>query len=186
MAVNVTSLVTTLHHALPYLRQSPTGCGKAVFVSSGASVGNTASWGAYNASKAAMNAVARTLATEEEQVAVWSVRPGVVSTSVRSCHGNATRHATNHPIPSPTRQMQEQLRSTGKDTMSPADYDRFLKMHADGKLLKPEQPGHVLAALAVKGTRAYPTDADGSGAGAGEKGAFVNWNDTVMADFQLP
>lgn len=51
-------------------------------MSSGASVGNTAAWSAYNASKAAMNAIARTLATEEEKIASWAIRPGVIATSV--------------------------------------------------------------------------------------------------------
>lgn len=45
-------------------------------------MGNTATWSAYNASKAAMNAIARTLATEEDKIASWAIRPGVVATDV--------------------------------------------------------------------------------------------------------
>lgn len=54
--VNVFSLVHTVRAALPKLRASK---GKIIFVSSGAAVGNVASWGAYGASKAAMNSFCR-------------------------------------------------------------------------------------------------------------------------------
>ncbi|UZJ54090.1 hypothetical protein CBS101457_003410 [Exobasidium rhododendri] len=161
MAVNVNSLITTLHYAIPHLRRSATGCGKVVFVSSGASVGNTASWGAYNASKAAVNAIARTLATEEDKIAVWAIRPGVIATS-----------------------MQEQVRNAGKSSMSPADYTKFHNLFVKGELLNADQPGHVLSALAVKGTRSHPRDTQ-SDKGAGEIGAFLNWNDDVLSEFQL-
>lgn len=79
---NIAMILKPLHYSIPHLRSSPTGCGKVVFVSSGASTGQTAAWGAYNASKAAMNAIARTLANEEKNLAVWAVRPGVVDTEV--------------------------------------------------------------------------------------------------------
>lgn len=159
MNINVCSTATTLHYAIPYLRKSPTGCGKVIFVSSGSSVGNSAAWSAYSASKAALNAVARTLATEEEDIASFSIRPGVVATS-----------------------MQEQLRSTGEKHMSAENYKKFTKMHTDGELLAPEQPGHVMAALAINGTRSHPKESDGKGAGS--KGSFLNWNDDVFSDFQ--
>lgn len=42
-----------------------------------------AGWGAYNASKAAMNSLGRTLANEEEDLVVVSVRPGVVGTEMQ-------------------------------------------------------------------------------------------------------
>lgn len=86
--INVCSLATTLHYAIPHLRKSPTGCGKVVFVSSGSSVGNSISWAPYSASKAAMNSIARTLAMEEENIASFSVRPGVVATSVSLVSSN--------------------------------------------------------------------------------------------------
>lgn len=53
-----------------------------VLVSSGAAVGNYSGWAAYNASKAGLNSIARTLANEEEKLAVWAVRPGVLDTDV--------------------------------------------------------------------------------------------------------
>lgn len=81
-------------------------------------------------------------------------------------------------------QMQEQVRDTGKDHMTLADYDKFHKMHADGTLLQPNQPGHVIASLAVNGTRLNPKNNDNKG--AGETGSFINWNDEVLADYQLP
>lgn len=54
--VNFFSLLHTVRAALPQLRASK---GKVVFVSSGAAVGGTAGWGAYSASKAAMNSLCR-------------------------------------------------------------------------------------------------------------------------------
>lgn len=84
IAVNLSSLFTTLHHTLPHIRESPTGLGRVVITSSGAAVGNYAGWAMYNAAKAGANALARTVANEEKgKVAVWAVRPGVVDTEVR-------------------------------------------------------------------------------------------------------
>lgn len=81
--INLTSLFTTSYYALPEIRKSPSGLGRAVFISSGAAVGNYSGWAAYNASKAGLNALARTIASEEAgKVAVWAVRPGVVDTDV--------------------------------------------------------------------------------------------------------
>jgi NAD(P)-dependent dehydrogenase (short-subunit alcohol dehydrogenase family) len=162
--VNVTALITVLHAAAPHLRASPTGVGKAVFVSSGAAVGQTAGWGAYNAGKAALNAVARTLANEEDKIAVWSVRPGVVDTL-----------------------MQRQIRSEARGAMKEQELQRFEQMHKDGKLLKPEQPAHVLAALAVRGTLQHPRQpGSDSDEGAGTVGSFINWDAAELKDFQLP
>lgn len=85
IATNLSSLFTTLHYALPHIRESKTGLGRVVITSSGAAVGNYAGWAAYNAGKAGVNALARTVANEEGgKVGVWSVRPGVVGTEV-SC-----------------------------------------------------------------------------------------------------
>jgi NAD(P)-dependent dehydrogenase (short-subunit alcohol dehydrogenase family) len=50
--VHILQLVTN-----PLLESNRTG--RVIFVSSGAAVGNTAAWGAYNASKAAMNSLCR-------------------------------------------------------------------------------------------------------------------------------
>ncbi|PWY96987.1 NAD(P)-binding protein [Testicularia cyperi] len=154
LSVNTVSLVTTVRAALPALRASG---GSVVFVSSGAAVGNTAGWTAYNASKAAMNAIARTLANEEPELAVFSVRPGVIDTD-----------------------MQTFLRSDGHLRMKESEVQRFLTMHKEGKLLQPHQPGFSIAALALKGTRDSPKDKDGNGLGS--QGAFFNWDAPELAD----
>ena len=52
--LNFFSLLYTVQAALPSLRSSEFG-GRVVFVSSGSAVSSTPSWGAYSASKAAMN-----------------------------------------------------------------------------------------------------------------------------------
>ena len=76
-------------------------------------------------------------------------------------------------------QMQAQLRSEGKETIDPTDYKRFIDMHTNEKLLKAEQPGHVIAALATKGTRETP-------GGLGAEGAFSTWNEDVFSgEWQL-
>jgi NAD(P)-dependent dehydrogenase (short-subunit alcohol dehydrogenase family) len=54
--INVFSLIHTVRASLPQLRASK---GNIIFISSGAALSNTAAWGAYNASKAAMNSFCR-------------------------------------------------------------------------------------------------------------------------------
>jgi hypothetical protein len=76
--------------------------------------------------------------------------------------------------------MQADLRNTAGDHADPEVYQRFVKMHQAGELLRPEQPGHLLAALAVSGTRQEPKAADGKG--LGEQGAFFNWNADEVKD----
>ncbi|KIS66657.1 uncharacterized protein UMAG_10675 [Mycosarcoma maydis] len=151
--VNTVSLVTTIQAGLVELRRSKIGT--VVFVSSGAATGNTAGWAAYNASKAGMNAIARTLANEEESLAVFAIRPGVVDTD-----------------------MQTLLRGHGKHAMKPSEFQRFITLHEQGKLLRPEQPAFTIAALAITGSRTLPKGNDG--AGLGEQGAFITWNDDLL------
>ena len=67
-----------------------------------------------------------TLATEESDVTTVSIRPGVVDTD-----------------------MQVEVR--GHNTvMDPKDVQKFKSLYEDGNLLKPEQPGNVMARLAVE------------------------------------
>ena len=54
--VNFFSLLHTLKAAVPHLRESK---GRAIFISSGAAAGGYAGWGAYSATKAAMNSLVR-------------------------------------------------------------------------------------------------------------------------------
>jgi len=126
--VNFFSLVTILKLALPSLRESK---GRVVLISSGAAVGGTGAWGPYNASKAALNSLTRTIAQEEPDVTFVALRPGMVATT-----------------------MQEELRAKGKGLMSEKDYARFTTAHEEGKLLKPEQPAEVIVTLALKAGKA--------------------------------
>lgn len=114
--------------ALPFLRPSN---GRIVFISSGAAVASYASWGAYGASKAALNHLAMTISVEEPQVTTISIRPGVVDT-----------------------QMQQELRETYASHMQEKDAAKFLGFHKEGKLLRPEKPGNVIAKLVLHGPKA--------------------------------
>jgi len=78
--VNTFSLVSIIRHALPALRRSK---GRVIFNSSGAATDyGRPGWGAYSASKAALNSICRTLASEEPDVATFALRPGQVDTEV--------------------------------------------------------------------------------------------------------
>ena len=59
-----------------------------------------------------------------------SIRPGVVDT-----------------------EMQREIREIHGLRMQEQDVARFHKLHKEGGLLKPEQPGHVIAKLAVDGPK---------------------------------
>ncbi|KAK1236496.1 hypothetical protein PQX77_000273 [Marasmius sp. AFHP31] len=127
--VNFFSLVTAVQGTLPSLRKSEFG-GRIVFVSSGAAVKGTAGWGPYNASKAAMNSLCRTLAEEEPDVVSVALRPGTVDTA-----------------------MQQAIREQGVKHMTESDHQSFMRLHSDGILLKPELPGGVIASLAIRATK---------------------------------
>lgn len=109
--------------AIPIMRES-NGC--VVFTSSGVSTGAYSTWGAYGASKAAMNHFARQIAVEEPSVTSIAVRPGVVDTD-----------------------MQRQLREVHSAVMAAKDNEKFLGLHQAGKLLRPDQPGHVMARMVL-------------------------------------
>lgn len=115
--------VNQIKAALPSLRKTK---GNIVLVSSGAAVGAYATWGAYGASKAVLNHAAMTLAVEEPDVTTISIRPGVVDT-----------------------EMQRELREVHHKAMDKKDAEKFATLKSGGKLLTPEQPGHVLAKLAI-------------------------------------
>ncbi|GAA5979456.1 hypothetical protein JCM10908_002931 [Rhodotorula pacifica] len=132
--VNFFSLISIVSHALPYLRQregkegltQDQPAGRIVLVSSGAATGGVTGWAAYNASKAAMNSLGRTLGNEEKEVVTVSVRPGTPNTD-----------------------MQTKIRELGGSVMSKSDHERFLGLHERGELLPPHEPGGVLAGLAL-------------------------------------
>jgi NAD(P)-dependent dehydrogenase (short-subunit alcohol dehydrogenase family) len=73
-----------------------------------------------------MNHLALSLGEEEPDVTTISVRPGMVDT-----------------------EMQRELREDHATTLEPHIHSKFTTVHKEGKLLKPEQPGHVMAKLAL-------------------------------------
>jgi len=97
-----------------------------VFTSSGAATAAYSTWGAYGSSKAALNHLALTLSVEEPDATTVAIRPGVVDT-----------------------EMQRQLREVHHTAMEKQDADRFFTLHKEGKILKPEQPGNVMARLVL-------------------------------------
>lgn len=84
-AVNVTANWRLIRSLDPLLRQSDAG--RAVFISSGAAHNCRAYWGPYSASKAAVEALARTYAEETREmtkVRVMLVNPGPLRTKMRA------------------------------------------------------------------------------------------------------
>lgn len=145
--VNFFALVTCIRTALPALRKSKHG-GRVVFVSSGAAAKGVAGWGPYNCSKAAMNGLCRTLSFEEPDVVSVALRPGMVDT-----------------------EMQNILRDNPKEVMKQSDHNIFVSAHAEGRLVKPEDCGHVIAALALKCPKSL-------------SGEFCEWNSDTAAPFR--
>lgn len=77
-----------------------------------------------------MNHLALTLGVEEPDVITISIRPGVVNTA-----------------------MQQDIREKHSASMQEKDVARFHQLYEEGSLLKPEQPGHVIAKLALDGPK---------------------------------
>ncbi|KAI9803134.1 MAG: hypothetical protein M1833_001205 [Piccolia ochrophora] len=136
---------TQVKLALPHLRASK---GRVVFTSSGAALHAYSAWGAYGASKAALNHLAQTLAREEPDVTTLAIRPGVVDT-----------------------EMQRQLREDYFEKLDDVDKEKFGKLKSEGKLLRPEQPGHVMARLVLD-------------VGKELSGKYASWDDEVLAAFR--
>ncbi|KAL6231875.1 hypothetical protein BDW75DRAFT_233255 [Aspergillus navahoensis] len=149
--VNFFSLVSFVQAALPKLRESK---GKIVFTSSGAAVSAYRGWGLYGSTKAAMNHLALSLGEEEPDVTSISIRPGMVDT-----------------------EMQRELREDHATTLEPQVHSKFTTVHKEGKLLKPEQPGHVMAKLVLDA----PKELSGKFLSAN---ARTRWNDQQLAAFQ--
>lgn len=72
--------------------------------------------------------MALSLGEEEPDVTTISIRPGMVDT-----------------------EMQRELREDHATTLEPQMHSKFTTVHKEGKLLKPEQPGHVMAKLVLDG-----------------------------------
>jgi NAD(P)-dependent dehydrogenase (short-subunit alcohol dehydrogenase family) len=121
--VNFFSAVDMVQAALPELRKTH---GKIIFTSSGAAIKAYTAWGAYGASKAAMNHLVTTLAVEEPELVSVAIRPGIVDT-----------------------EMQREIREKHNFSMDPQDATTFAGLKRDGKLLQPEKPGNVIARLVL-------------------------------------
>ncbi|KAI1816153.1 short-chain dehydrogenase [Poronia punctata] len=143
--INVFSPVALVKEAIPELRKTN---GKVIFVSSGASVGAYGGWGAYGTSKAALNHICAHLAVEEPSITSVAISPGKVDTD-----------------------MQKFIREQGQTGMAPDVYASFVAEHEEGKLLRPDQPGTVIAKLAVGALPSF-------------NGKHYRWDQTELADFQ--
>ena len=97
-----------------------------MLTSSGAARHSYSTWGAYAASKAALKSIGDTLAVEEPLVTTVSVEPGTVDTD-----------------------MQRDIREKYAANMDEQDRKRFLALPQEGRLVKPEQPGNVMARLVL-------------------------------------
>lgn len=124
--VNFFSIVSLASIAMPHLSKAH---GSLILVSSGASVKSYYGWGAYGASKAAVNHFAMTVAQESSTVKAIAVAPGVVDT-----------------------QMQVDIRDVfGPNSMPPEALKRFTDLKKNNELLHPSVPAAVYARLALKG-----------------------------------
>ncbi|KAI4163945.1 MAG: hypothetical protein LQ342_002442 [Letrouitia transgressa] len=122
--INVFSALALVKAAIPELRKSK---GRTIFISSGAASRAYSGWGCYGASKACLNHLNLTVAAEEPDITSLSIRPGLVDSD-----------------------MQASVRDTHIFSMSETDAEKFLSAHREGRLLKPYQPGSVIARLALE------------------------------------
>ncbi|CZT16048.1 probable dehydrogenase [Ramularia collo-cygni] len=142
---NFFSAVSLAQAALPALRKTR---GTILFTSSGAASNSYPTWGAYGSAKAAMNHLAATIANEEEDVISMAIRPGVVDT-----------------------EMQKDIREKHHTAMYPGDRARFAELKKTGGLLKPEQPGNVMARLVLSAPKEL-------------SGKFLSWNADELKGYQ--
>jgi len=67
--------------------------------------------------------------------------------------------------------MQLSLRTIGGTHMEEKTLDVFVQAHAQGKLVKPEDCGHVIAALSIQAPKVL-------------SGQFVSWDSEECAPFR--
>lgn len=67
--------------------------------------------------------------------------------------------------------MQQAIREVHSANMKEEDAAKFHELHKEGQLLKPEQPGHVIAKLSLEAPKEL-------------SGKFLSWNDEELAAFQ--
>jgi NAD(P)-dependent dehydrogenase (short-subunit alcohol dehydrogenase family) len=101
LRVNVVAPLALVQAVLPFLARSATGL--VVNISSDAAVGAYPGWGAYGASKAALDLVSRTLAAElaESHVSVVAVDPGDLRTAMHQA-AFAGEDISDRPLPNVT------------------------------------------------------------------------------------
>ncbi|KAJ5151720.1 Short-chain dehydrogenase/reductase SDR [Penicillium capsulatum] len=143
--INFMSLVAFTTAAIPALRESK---GNVVFTSSGAAVKKYRGWAIYAASKAAMNNFAQSLGCEEPDITSLAIQPGMVDTD-----------------------MQVELRDVHGAFLDAEMHSKFTGAHKDGLLLKPEQPGHVMAKVVLDAPKELT-------------GRFLAWNGEELKAFQ--
>ncbi len=97
-----------------------------MLTSSGAALNAYSTWGAYGSSKASLNHLAMTLRNEEPDIVAVAIRPGTVDTD-----------------------MQTSLRDQYAEHMDPEDKAKFANLKKNGQLLRADQPGNVMARLAL-------------------------------------
>ncbi|CAJ0548874.1 Ff.00g024870.m01.CDS01 [Fusarium sp. VM40] len=142
---NVFSGIAMAQAAIAELRKSK-GC--IVWVSSGAATKQYAGWSSYGSSKAAYNSISGHIAIEEPDITSVAIAPGRVDT-----------------------EMQGVIRAEGKESMNKAQYDSFVDAKEQGILLKPEQPGHVMAKFVADPLKDL-------------SGKFFSWNSPEVKAYQ--
>ncbi|NEB75089.1 SDR family oxidoreductase [Streptomyces sp. SID14478] len=80
LEVNVVAPLGLLQEALPLLRRAPAGA--VINMSSDAAAEAYRTWGAYGATKAALDQLSAVLSVEEPQLRVWAVDPGGMRTDM--------------------------------------------------------------------------------------------------------
>ncbi|KAL7800160.1 hypothetical protein V8C37DRAFT_7995 [Trichoderma ceciliae] len=119
-----------------------------LWVSSGAALKPYVAWSTYGSSKAAINSISSHLAVEEPGITSITIGPGRVDTD-----------------------MQAALRLKGKDTMDEKQYQSFVDAFEQGALLKPEQPGTVMAKFVANPSHVL-------------SGQYLAWNSPELAAYQ--
>lgn len=121
IAVNLTGVFLPCHYALPHMLES--GWGRIVNVTTGAARGSTASWSAYSAGKAGVEALTKVLAAETagSGIRVNAMRPGVVDT-----------------------RMQVEIRSAPEGQFGSENLARFRGYKERGVLRPPEHPARLI------------------------------------------
>lgn len=121
IAINLEGVFLTCHYALPAMLERRWG--RIVNVSSGAARGTTASWSAYSAAKAGVEALTTVLSKEvgDSGVHVNAVRPGIVDTD-----------------------MQVEIRGSTEEEFGPDNVQRFRGYKERGLLRQPADPARLI------------------------------------------